>query len=1004
VFRPLVPLPDNMLHATNFMRRSRREPPESRGNFQGAVSVLQEAELGRDVLPGSPVIEYAASLIGLQWAYSGGAVLDVSENEGRSLMAHLKLLQLTLLLAILIVPYVSVHSNAAAANQAGKSNVAAPGLGGVSPSPVSPMNGVGASNNTGPTTGTIRVLVVAVEFYDVNHTKSIDQLKQAYFGTLSAYYSAVSYGTVSVQGDVVGWYRLPHPMVYYGRDCTSVDDSDCSGSLTSWWLARDAVNLANKDPNVNFNNYDYFVFLHSGVGEESSHNKDTVWSVAYLSGIWLQTKVKSVNSFDIVPESEDQGAIPYGVYTHEFGHLLGLPDLYNTMNGKTKNGPWELMDKGLWNGDPPGSMPAEMSAWDRIRLGWIQTSQISTLTPDSSDFTILNPLERPNGGIAAVKVQINSNQYYMLEDRRPIGFDVGLPNYGIVTYAVDSSHSGVSVSKVGDISKAFGVGYLFQGTSSVFQRSASQSSALVNFKVFASFANGSYLVGFGQNSFIKTATLTVSLNPAVFNATVMVNGQAYLTDENGTVTVLDYSGNPTGFNITALDTVPAGLGIRGKFAGWSTGATSNKLALLGENVTISALYKTQYYVSIASEYGTPDGVGWYDVQSNATISIQSPINATQQGVRYMFTEWSGDYNGTRNPIALQVNQPLNLTASWKTQFYFAVDTGGHAVSTGTGWYDNGTVVNYRIMPPQPSNGTWYIFNGWSGDYSGSSLSGTVTLSKPVTISAAWATLDWVTFQFLDASYNPVQSGRISEVQLTAPNGTTVPVNASTGQWLQRGSYQVASVHVFGIDVASRSQSFTTQPKGHPKIYLNLFQLTFNTHDRITTSTVSNVNVTITLPDRTYASAVTGQDGKAVFDQLPSASYQYKIAGGWVLQSSGTVHVADDDSNVNIQLVFLPTLTAVVGGLTFTAITVFLIVKRSSLTDPILVQSRRRAKRLRTRSSLPNASVEKRVYEYIVLHRGVISKSKAAAELGISKDTLTAILEHMKNHRRVGVEH
>lgn len=1000
-----------MLHATNFMRRSRRKQLESRGNFQGAVSVLQEAELGRDALPGSPVIEYAANLIGLQWAYSGAAVLDVSENDGRSLMAHLKLLPLTLLLVIVIVPYVSVHANAATANQGGKSNIAAPGLGGLSPVLVSPMNAVGAGNNTRPTTGTIRVLVVAAEFADVPHKRTIDSIYRDYFGpypSLASYYSEVSYGQLTVTGTVIGWTILPYSMAHYGADCTGIDDAGCDGQDASWQIAQDSIDYAVKT--VNLNQYDYFIFVHSGLGEESSKNKTTVWSVAYLGGILVRPSGvtngtgRTLDRFDVVPEFEDGGAVPLGVYTHEFGHLLGLPDLYNTMNGKTKNGRWELMDKGLWNGDPYGSMPAEMSAWDRIRLGWIQTSQISALTPDSSDFTILNPLERPNGGMAAVKVVINSNQYYMLEDRRPIGFDVGLPNYGIVTYAVDTSDGGVSVDKVGDISRAFGVGYLFQGTSSGFQRNASQSSALVNFKVFASFANGSYLVGFGQDSFIKTATLTVSLNPAAFNATVMVNGQAYLTDENGTVTVLDYSGNPTGFNITAPDTASGGLGIRGKFAGWSTGATSNKLALSGENVTISALYKTQYYVSVASEYGTPDGVGWYDAQSDATISIQSPINATQQGVRYMFTGWGGDFNGTGNPIALQVNQPLNLTASWKTQVYFAVDTGDHAVSTGTGWYDKGTLVNFQVIPPQPSNGTWYIFNGWSGDYSGSSLSGTVTLSKPVTISAAWAILDWVTFQFLDAGYNPVQSGRISEVQLTAPNGTTVPVNASTGQWLQRGSYQVASVHAYGIDVARKSQSFTTQPKGHPKIYLNLFQLTFNVHDLITTSAVSNVNVTITLPDRTCASAVTGQDGKAVFDQLPSASYQYKIAGDWALQSSGTVQVADDASNVNIQLVFLPTLTAVVGGLTFTAITVFLIVKRSSLADSILVQSRRRDKRLRTRSFLPNALVERRVYEYIVLHRGVISKSKAAAELRISKDTLTAILEHMKNHRRVGIEH
>jgi len=305
------------------------------------------------------------------------------------------------------------------------------------PLPATPLPSPG-STPLSPISGIVKVLVIAVEFSDVNHTKSIDQIKQAYFGTLAAYYAAVSYGTVSVQGDVVGWYRLPHPMAYYGRDCTSVDDSDCSGQLTSWWLARDAVNVMNRDPNVNVNNYDYFVFLHSGIGEESSHNKDTVWSVAYLAGVWLQTKGKSISSFDLVPELEDQGAIPNGVYTHEFGHLLGLPDLYNIFNGQTVLGQWALMDKGLWNGNPPGSSPAWMEAWSRMKLGWLNGTRLTVAQDGALASYTVDAAELQTTTLHAVEIPITTTTYYLVEVRERIGFDQALPSTGVLILYVAS--------------------------------------------------------------------------------------------------------------------------------------------------------------------------------------------------------------------------------------------------------------------------------------------------------------------------------------------------------------------------------------------------------------------------------------------------------------------------------------------------------------------------------------------------------------------------------------
>src|SRR5208337_3383854 len=187
-----------------------------------------------------------------------------------------------------------------------------------------------------PTFGVHRVLVIAAYFPDINYTVSTDTLRQEWFGSngsVAAYYSQISYGTFKLTGDVVGWYKLPYVETHYGMDCRAIDDADCSGQDQSFQIANDVVSQAEKD--VNFNNYDYFVFVHSGDGEESSGVKNDVWSVTYMGGIDVQTNMRTLYTFSIVAELQADGASPLGVFCHEFAHLLNIPDLFNTNTGKT---------------------------------------------------------------------------------------------------------------------------------------------------------------------------------------------------------------------------------------------------------------------------------------------------------------------------------------------------------------------------------------------------------------------------------------------------------------------------------------------------------------------------------------------------------------------------------------------------------------------------------------------------------------------------------------------
>jgi M6 family metalloprotease-like protein len=301
-------------------------------------------------------------------------------------------------------------------------------------------------------------LVIAVAFRDVNPSLSIAEVKKEWFGTVPAYYHEISYGKLTIQGDVYGWYKLPHPESYYGRDCHAINDADCSGTNQSWRIANDTVPLAAKD--VDFNNYDYYVFIHTGTGQETSRMPNDIWSVTYLDAS-VDANSKTLTRFNIVPELESPPNVPNGVWCVEFAHNLGIPDLYDTTNGPDKGkpilGPWELMDKGSWNGDPPGSLPSHMTAWPKIQLGFIGGSMLETAQSEAATITV-DPTEIASLNVHAVRIPVdssqNSSQYYLVEVRRQIGFDSALPASGVLITFVNES---LAVSKVHVINSDPGV-------------------------------------------------------------------------------------------------------------------------------------------------------------------------------------------------------------------------------------------------------------------------------------------------------------------------------------------------------------------------------------------------------------------------------------------------------------------------------------------------------------------------------------------------------------------
>jgi len=717
-------------------------------------------------------------------------------------------LLLSLLLLILVslsqtnsdVPQ-HVHANAVLAQYAPSPSMPLP-----APIPPYPMQ-------FAPISGVLGVAVVAAAFSDVNYTVSVNDIRQEFFGPVANYYNEISYGAVTLQGDVFGWYRLPYPRAYYGKDCIGIDDPDCSGQDASWQIARDAAAAAGSA--IDFSKYDYYVFIHSGFGEESSGVKDDVWSVTYLGGVVVPTRTKTLMKFEIVPELEARGAVPIGVWTHEFGHQLGLPDLYNTNNGQTILGPWSLMDKGLWNGQPPGSSPAHMEAWSMIKLGWISGSSLGMAnTGVVSNFTIM-PIEVSTNGIHAVEVPVSTNSpptvYYLVEVREKIGFDSALPATGVLITFVDERF----YPRVTPIDAHPTIAGLADATWDVGQTfTDSKNSVAVT------------VTGRNGNAYQVTVNRAGSPPPPIRNQTYIdlavtsINAQPQvITSANTTVTI---SVQVSNLGTQAATNVPVEVDLDGRFytntqvsvGGGSTVQTSfTWVSVLGShafriivdpnnstsdinrannvatftvyvgptltvNVPVNVTSASSIWVLINGvKYNLTSGQLQASVPNGTiTVQIQPAVN-TSLGVRQSFSGWSD--GNTHNPRQIIVTSNTTLTATFETQYLVMVNS-NRGTTTLTGWYDASS--NVTISATSPSNVTErrsrMIFTNWSGDINSNSSLVSIKVTKPVTLNANWKTqyyVDVISPAGLPSGVGWYDAGQTATISVQTPvqvqNGT-----------------------------------------------------------------------------------------------------------------------------------------------------------------------------------------------------------------------------------------
>ncbi|MFL6003409.1 MAG: immune inhibitor A domain-containing protein [Nocardioides sp.] len=250
------------------------------------------------------------------------------------------------------------------------------------------------------------------------------------------YYRQLSSGRYTATNTVEDWVKVPGNASTYGDN--TVEDNGGSWAFirdtgNAWYNAQIAAGKTPEqikaylsqfdvwdrydfDGDKNFNEpdgyIDHFQAVHAGEGEDAgggAQGEDAIWShrwyaygsqgqsgptVGGQANLLGGTQIGDSGIFigDYTVEAENGGL---GVFAHEFGHDLGLPDYYDTNAGENGTAFWTLMSSGSWLGDGTqdiGTKPGLMGPEEKLYLGWLKYSDVNagenkTLTLGPSQHT-----------------------------------------------------------------------------------------------------------------------------------------------------------------------------------------------------------------------------------------------------------------------------------------------------------------------------------------------------------------------------------------------------------------------------------------------------------------------------------------------------------------------------------------------------------------------------------------------------------------------------------------
>lgn len=312
-------------------------------------------------------------------------------------------------------------------------------------------------------TDTVFALTLLGKYADSNPRYTREQFQQKLFdgpnptGTITDYYREVSYNQLYFTGYCSNWYQVPGTMAsYVGSDNGLSANGGPKFTLDLIKAADSTLDFSKfiqyydsqGNPRIGF-----IAVVHTGAGAEAG--AQNIWSHRWNFRMLTGGQPYRTNDIDsttgkyvlidgdyaIQPELEGNNnqignLVEIGVFTHEFGHIFGLPDLYDTDNSSEGLGNWCLMAGGSWggNGNTPET-PVHMSAWCKKQLGWLTPIDVGSYNPN-----LVIPNSEQNPVVYRMwRMGPIGVEYFLLENRQKIGFDKNLYIGGLLIFHVDDS-------------------------------------------------------------------------------------------------------------------------------------------------------------------------------------------------------------------------------------------------------------------------------------------------------------------------------------------------------------------------------------------------------------------------------------------------------------------------------------------------------------------------------------------------------------------------------------
>ena len=283
-------------------------------------------------------------------------------------------------------------------------------------------------------------------------------------GSAWKYFFDSSNGNYNPQFDVIGPVTVSKNMSYYGKN---VNDFDAA----PWTMVKEACQLV--DDSVDFKQYDNnndgyvdFVYvIYAGYGEADGGDANTIWPHSYWlldAGATCKVDGKYVDLYACGNEMDfhTKHHTGIGTFCHEFSHVLGLPDMYETTGYGTHKtiGAWSILDYGPYNND--GNTPPAYSAYEQFFMGWLTPRLIV-----DAENVELDELQESNSALLISSTDQHNllgndpkpTTFYLLENRQQVGWDKYLPGHGLMLTKVQYNYNNWLNNSVNNTSNRMGV-------------------------------------------------------------------------------------------------------------------------------------------------------------------------------------------------------------------------------------------------------------------------------------------------------------------------------------------------------------------------------------------------------------------------------------------------------------------------------------------------------------------------------------------------------------------